>query len=516
MTKPRETRLQPKQVHLLEQMERKDGPRIILYGGAMGGAKSFAVDAVNFIRRQTHAGTVSLIFRRTLPELRNNHIEPMFRIWPQMREFWNESKRLLTFPNGSQTYFGSADNEDDMARFYGMEFADEFIDEAQQLEYHKTSFLRTRNRTTVRGIKPCQVLTANPGGVAHAELKRLFVDRKFKGRERPEDHYFIQARAHDNVQWVLPALEEDGFTEADYYGWPEEVRFEYLLERSEYGRTLDSMPEKQRNAFLLGRWDVFAGQYFDCFDPDHDPVPPAAAASLLKPWTPRWISWDWGWAHPSAIYWHAQLEDGRVLTYREIVASRKSPVDLAREVGELSRAFKERIRAVYLSHDAFGQKTDEKTIAARIEEALDEFGLPAPVMPARNRASGARLMYDLLGTKRWLISRSCPGLIDCLPTLVHDPDDTEDVLKVDGDDAYDGARYGIAVPDEHTVVPSEVQLAEDLKHLETNDFTSRNAYHQKALRDRERAAMRLRGPTSRALVSRMQHSLNSGLRNLLR
>lgn len=487
------TRLQPKQMGLLEFMEMRDGPRIFLYGGAMGGAKSFAVDAVNLIRRERHPGTVSLIFRRTLPELRNNHIEPMFRTWPQLREFWTENKRLLTLPNGSQTYFGSADNEDDMARFQGIEFADEFIDEGQQLEYPKIQFLRTRNRTTVRGIKPCQVITANPGGVSHAELKRLFVDRRFSGRERASDYHFIQARAHDNVQWSLPALEEDGLTEEDYYGWPDDTRFAYFLERSEYGRTMDAMPEKQRNAFLLGRWDVFSGQFFDCFDAEQHPLPFEALG--IQKWHPRWISIDWGWSHRTAVYFHAQLEGGRIATYRELTMSRTSPEAIAKEIGDLCRLFREKPVAVYLSHDAFGEKTDEKTIAQRMAVVFEEYGIPEPQLPVRKRTTGARLMYDLLAERKWLIARTCRELIACLPTLVHDPDDTEDVLKVDGDDPYDGARYGIVVPGEHITVPIEVEVMESLSRFEKDDFTSRNAYYQKALYDRDQKQL---NPVSRS------------------
>jgi hypothetical protein len=43
-------------------------------------------------------------------------------------------------------------------------------------------------------------------------------------------------------------------------------------------------------------------------------------------------------------------------------------------------------------------------------------------------------------------------LIECLPSLMHNPNDPEDVLKVDtdengngGDDWYDAARYAVMV-----------------------------------------------------------------------
>jgi hypothetical protein len=81
-----------------------------------------------------------------------------------------------------------------------------------------------------------------------------------------------------------------------------------------------------------------------------------------KPWWPRWISIDWGFEHPAAVYWHAQTpsvvpavaggtasvpvenplpdqarkaqDDNprRIVTYREFVTHRTSPRELAREI----------------------------------------------------------------------------------------------------------------------------------------------------------------------------------------
>ena len=59
-------------------------------------------------------------------------------------------------------------------------------------------------------------------------------------------------------------------------------------------------------------------------------------------------------------------------------------------------------------------------------------------------------MHQLLDADMWTISRNCPKLIECLPTLVRDMErNSEDVLKVDwsteqiGDDPADSARYGL-------------------------------------------------------------------------
>ncbi len=67
----------------------------------------------------------------------------------------------------------------------------------------------------------------------------------------------------------------------------------------EYQKTLGQLPEALRRAFLDGEWDVYAGQYFDIFAAGRHTF--ASEQVQLEPWTPRWISIDWGFEHPSAV-----------------------------------------------------------------------------------------------------------------------------------------------------------------------------------------------------------------------
>ena len=53
------------------------------------------------------------------------------------------------------------------------------------------------------------------------------------------------------------------------------------------------------------------------------------------------------------------------------------------------------------------------------------------------------LMYQAIESNVWLISQSCPRLIETLPMLTRDPANVEDTLKCDGDDPADAARYGL-------------------------------------------------------------------------
>lgn len=57
-------------------------------------------------------------------------------------------------------------------------------------------------------------LTCNPGGVGHAWVKRLFVDRDFREGEAAADYLFIPAKVYDNTallerspEYLVPAPE---------------------------------------------------------------------------------------------------------------------------------------------------------------------------------------------------------------------------------------------------------------------------------------------------------------------
>jgi hypothetical protein len=81
-------------------------------------------------------------------------------------------------------------------------------------------------------------------------------------------------------------------------------------------------------------------------------------------------------------------------------------------------------------------------------------------------------MSSLLDSEMWHISEECPRLIECLPSLVRSPKNTEDVLKVDysvnqiGDDAYDAARYGLAYMLGSSRRPQSEIIAEQARTIE--------------------------------------------------
>ena len=127
-----------------------------------------------------------------------------------------------------------------------------FVDEATQQSEERMEKLRA----CVRGVNdfPKRIyFTCNPGGEGHGWVKRLFIDRRFKEGERPEEHSFIQALVTDNRALM----------EAD----------------PDYVQQLEALPPKLRKAWLEGLWDVFEGQFFEEFRPTPDLSAPGSTAA---------------------------------------------------------------------------------------------------------------------------------------------------------------------------------------------------------------------------------------------
>lgn len=455
--------------------------RVIAYGGARGGAKSYAARACMLIRRLKYPRTHGLLVRKTFPELQSNHLTPLFSEFPILRKFYNAQAKLLTLPNGSTIEFRTANDEGRLARLQGSEWVDIDVDEAGQFLEEDIVWLQTCNRYAgPQPLRPRMVLTANPGGVGHAFLKRLFVDREFRGNEDPGDYAFLQSYVQDNVQWSLPALREDGLTPEDYYSWSDEERFTYCTTRSDYGKILNSLPDALKGPHLFGRWDIFAGQYFDIFDQTKHVIPLSKAN--LQPWYPRWIGMDWGFSHDTAVYWYATDEQGRDYTYRELVVNNMTAPKLGELIGQITQSANEKIEEFFLSPDAFGRKQSERTIAVELKEAMEPYGIPAPQQADHDRVGGWQLLYQMMQSGQLFITENCKRLIATIPTLIRDaPKRPEDVLKITGDDPADAWRYGIKTRARTAERPIEMVIAEKLKDVK--DPTSFMIHRRKFLAD---------------------------------
>ena len=436
-----------------------------LFGGAAGPGKTKALLAEAIKQARHVAGSDTLLLRRTYPELESSLLA-YFRRDLARHEYrnYNEAKHVVTWHNGSTTRFGYCRNENDVYQYQGAEFLFIGIDELTHFTLKQWQFLTSRNRCPAahytdgpnkgKKVVPCMAGATNPGNIGHAWVKALWVDKVAPaGFERPElydanDYEFVPARIEDN-----PIYAND----------------------VNYKKTLAALPDRLRRAFLEGDWSVLDGQYFDLFERGRHTA--RAEALRLEDWAPRWISIDWGFKHPSAVYWHGAKDVPRgsgpvirkeeeksapskpegaapnffgtqdtehgthIVTYREFVQNELSPRMLGQAIAE--RTQRERIREIYLSPDAFAKRTSEASIAEQLGDVLEQNGLPRPVPADDDRIGGWQLMYQLLERDAWMIAENCPRLIECLPLLVRDDRRVEDVRKMEGDDAADAARYGL-------------------------------------------------------------------------
>ncbi len=483
--------LQPKQVELLRLVEESPATWIA-YGGSRGGAKSHGLRAVMLLRRLKHPGTSGLIFRRTFEQLWENHIQPLFDQYPFMRDWYHTGHKELTLPNGSRIVFGYAEHQGDISAFQGKQYMDIAPDEATHLTEAELLFLKTCNRWPGFPDRHCKmILTMNPGNIGHAFIKRVFIDGEYHEKESREDYVFLQARAWDNVEWARSALLEANLSDRDYYGWPEEKRLQFFLEKTDYGRTLDRLPQAMRVGHLLGSWDKFSGQYFDIFDPAkhvHD-----TRTFELKSWMPRWIGIDWGFAHSAVVEWACQ--DGKTAKqYREYKVQGIGPGALAHEIVDRSRG--EKIDAVYLSPDAFAHRTSESSIAEQIGAVLTANKLPFPTEADNDRVGGWMRMYEMLQAGEWQIGDTCTALIESLPMLTRDEKKPEDGIKFDGDDALDATRYLLYSRSRARQAPQTDRVEERISELiqanELTDPTSIMIYRRKFAQQEEHKSQPIR------------------------
>lgn len=416
--------LQPKQKLFRASIEKFP---VTLYGGAKGGGKSHGLRSIMLLRRFEQPGSYGAIFRRTYPELEANHIRPLFQEYPELRSYWNESKKLLSLPNGSTLQFCHCNNEVDVDLYQGREFHDLAIDEAGQWTEAMFRKLLGSNRSSKPGISARAILTGNPGGIGHGWLKRIFIEKRFNERERSGDYSFIQALVDDNQALVV--------NDPDYV------------------YRLNSEPnEALRKAYRYGDWDIFAGQYFGEIRREIHFIKPFAVPSHWNVFG----AYDFGFNHPAAFGWFAVDEDGNVYQYRELVKPQLRVDQFAAEVKRFEDT--SRLDRIIAGLDCWANKSVVRSgTPPTIAEEFTNQGLSLS-RASVDRVQGANQVRNYISWEgrpdkkpRFFIFETCPISFDCLSRMQHNPDKPEDVLKQDatdgdpmsGDDAYDMIRYAL-------------------------------------------------------------------------
>jgi hypothetical protein len=406
--------------------------RYIAYGGARAGGKSWAMRVKFVLLCLRYAGIQILLLRRTLPELTENHVNPLLRLLKGIATY-NKQEKVFTFPNGSRLKLGYCSNEQDVLQYQGQAYDVIGMEEATMFTEFQYNCLRESNRSSglmKEKFSPRMYLTMNPGGVGHHWVKRLFVDRAYKGKERPEDYVFIPAKVYDNT----------AFMEAD----------------PDYVAQLESLPEKRRKMMLLGDWSSVEGAFFEEFanNPEHykdrqwtHVIDPFEIPSHWK----IYRSFDFGYHRPfSTGYWTVD-EDGviyRILEWYGCTATdneglRIPPNQIFEEMAKLEREHP------WLKGRKITGVADPSIWDASRGESVAESASKHKIYftPGDNeRIAGwmqvhYRLAFDENGYPMMYIFSNCKAFIRTVPALQYDDHKVED-LDTDGEDhVADEVRY---------------------------------------------------------------------------
>ena len=367
--------------------------RYTAYGGARGGGKSWA------LRRKLAAmclhwpGLRAMLIRRSYGELKANHLHQLLAEYGSVCR-WSEGEKTLFFPQGSFIRFGYCDAEGDVLRYQGQEYDVIAIDEATQLSELQFAALKA----CLRGTGNCprrMYLTCNPGGIGHAWVKRLFVDRDFRAGEDPEDYCFIPAQVYDN-----PAL---------------------LHADPGYVRQLESLPDSLREAWLYGKWEVFAGQLFPEFVRERHVFLPSAQPDRLR----LFGAMDYG-LDMLALLLIGVDADGGLWVLRELCRPGLTLSEAGREAVAFLGEDAPDVAYITASPDLWNRRQDSGRSGAEILSSVP--GLPPLLRADDRRVPGWRMVREYLaGEAAGLhISADCTELIASMRALQFDPVRAED------------------------------------------------------------------------------------------
>tara|TARA_R110002020_G_scaffold167017_3_gene355248 strand:+ start:34043 stop:35734 length:1692 start_codon:yes stop_codon:yes gene_type:complete len=388
----------------------------VLYGGAAGGGKSYAmiVDPLRYAHKEAHR---ALVIRRSMPELReliDKSRELYPKAFPGCR--FREVEKVWTFPSGAKVEFGFLERDADVYRYQGQAYSWIGFDEITHLATEFAwNYLSSRLRTTDPNITPYMRCTANPGGAGSSWVRKRYIN------PCPPNESFL---GHDGLsRKFIPARLEDN---------------PYLAKDGRYEQMLKALPPVQRKQLLEGNWDVTEGAAFTEFEVETHVITPF---DIPVHWE-RVKGIDYGYASESACVWGAlDPSDGTLIIYRELYQKNLTGVDLAQLL--INMELQDPFSVQGVLDTAAWNRTG--TTGPTVGETLLRAGHKLR-RADKNRIQGKIQIHEYLrvqpsGRPKIQIFNCCPNLIRELQCIPLDRSNPEDVDTHAPDHAYDALRY---------------------------------------------------------------------------
>lgn len=268
----------------------KEGINMVLFGGAVGGAKSHAMvmDATYYCLK--YAGSTATIIRRTFPELQGSIIDKFLQYVPNELYQYKAADKIAKFINGSQLKFSYLERDADKYRHQGVEYGYIGFDEVTHIVPSAFKYMLSRLRNPY-GYPNYLRATANPDGAYKEFIKEYFID--------PAPDNEVYTDEHGLTRMYIPARLDDN----------------PYLDGETYKKQLAHLPEAERIALLEGSWDFVdqEGAYYAKLLKDRMPM-----NYEIDPVLQVHTAWDLGIDDATAI-WFFQLygNEVRMIHYYE-------------------------------------------------------------------------------------------------------------------------------------------------------------------------------------------------------
>jgi hypothetical protein len=459
----------PKQLSFLQiPFSVKEG----FYAGALGAGKTDVLLLYPILHRlHENPNFKGLFLRRTFPELSNEVIPRSRQFFRALGATFNKQGKTWEFPSGALFFFGHCENEDDVHNYDSMQpnyVAFDELTSFTEWQYIYITLERCRAKTG-SGLPAIVRAASNPGNIGHNWVRKRFID------PIPTGLKLIQGKSGIKRIYIPATIDDNPHIDP------------------EYRKSLEALPESEKQAKLYGRWDAFEGSVFDEYREKLFSDEPENALHIVEPFDipsfwPKIVAMDWGYA-PPAMTWVGYLAispDGRVYVYREQSFQKTKIAEWTPYVKEFIDA--EKPRVIKLCKSGGQDRGQEHTIQSEIEK-----GLGHPVELTNNapgtRVAGKMLFHEYLrwkqryvpmgkkeaynqdvaesmlrnrGLKEYQsyldsfkepvlesnlpklqIFKNCDLLRNAIKSCIYDKTHPQDVAEFPGDDPYDGIRYGI-------------------------------------------------------------------------
>lgn len=266
----------------------------------------------------------ALIIRRTMPELRESHLNDVVFEMKMLGGVFLSTTSTAKYHNGSTLSFRHCESPGDIMNFLSSQYGAIYFDELSTFTLEQFLQISAAARAPIDAPYKAVVRAgSNPLGIGAEWMKSWFVDKDVRIEDYPSYH-------PDDFQMQFSTLEDNP-----------------SLDRKEYEARLRNLPEHIRRAWLLGEF-VIEGAYFN----DYRPTKLIEGSSKPQPWhviddVPTWqgrplfdYSWlsiyravDWGYSpDPAVCLWIAVLPNKRAIVFKERSWRRTLAADVAKQI----------------------------------------------------------------------------------------------------------------------------------------------------------------------------------------